>query len=369
MKLIYPNYENSIMNVSNSILKYYNVKNRYPSIEVLDEELQKGYNHVIYILLDGMGVNIIKKFLNKDDALNKHIKREITSVFPPTTVAATDAVLSATPPIVNGHLGWVQYFEKEDTNLIVFQNSDFYNKDLILKEDLRAKYLSFKRIGEQIKAQNSNVITNEFFPDFIENGSKSFNEEIERVLLVTHNTDKSFNYLYWTQPDLVEHQTGIYSDETKTILTNLNNDFTELIENINDDTIVICIADHGLTDIKPLPLFDNKKLISLLKRLPSIEPRAMNFFVKEGETKKFKTCFDQAYSKYYKLYTKQEILDSKLFGEGEKHQLIDMFLGDFIALATDKYMFSLNKEKSYVAHHAGMSEDEMMVPLIVYSKK
>ncbi|RKY52729.1 MAG: phosphodiesterase, partial [Candidatus Neomarinimicrobiota bacterium] len=178
-----------------------------------------------------------------------------------------------------------------------------------------------------------------------------------------------FNYLYWTQPDLVEHVTGIYSNETKEVITSLNNDFTELIENINDDTIVICIADHGLINVKELPLFDNKKLLSMLKRLPSIEPRATNFFVKEGLHKEFKNLFNENYSEYFKLYTKKEILDLGLFGKGNKHELIDMFLGDFLAIAIDNYMFSLGNGKGYIAHHAGMSEDEMIVPLIIYSKK
>jgi len=369
MKIIYPNYKNSILNVSNSILKFYGINNKYPSIISLDKELDKGYNHIIYILLDGMGTNLIKNLLKKEDSLRKYMHKEITSVFPPTTVAATDAVLSGLPPIVNGHLGWVQYFEKEDINLVVFQNYDFYNNNRIPNEDLRLKYLSFDRIGDQIHRQNPDVITNEFFPAFVKNGSASFSEEIERALLVTHNTDKSFSYLYWTEPDLIEHVSGIYSEETKKMMMNLNRDFTELIENTNDDTIVICIADHGLTDILDLPLFDNIDLLSMLKRLPSIEPRAINFFVKDGLHKDFENLFNKDYSKYYRLYTKQEILEKKLFGEGKPHKLINMFLGDYMALATDKYMFTLNKGKGHVAHHAGMSEDEMMVPLIIYSKK
>ena len=50
MKIVYPNYEDSIMNVSNSILKYYKVKNKYPSIKELDDELSKGYNHIIWTI-------------------------------------------------------------------------------------------------------------------------------------------------------------------------------------------------------------------------------------------------------------------------------------------------------------------------------
>ena len=127
MKIVYPNYKDSIMNVSNSILKSYGISNKYPSIELLDKELAKGFNHIVYILLDGLGANLINNLLTKNDSLNKYMRKEITSVFPPTTVAATDAVLSGVPPIVNGHLGWIQYFDKEDVNLVVFQNRDQYD--------------------------------------------------------------------------------------------------------------------------------------------------------------------------------------------------------------------------------------------------
>ncbi len=58
MRIIYPHYEDSIMNVSNSILKYYGVKNKYASIELLDDELKKGFNHIIYILMDGLGSSL-----------------------------------------------------------------------------------------------------------------------------------------------------------------------------------------------------------------------------------------------------------------------------------------------------------------------
>ena len=49
--------------------------------------------------------------------------------------------------------------------------------------------------------------------------------------------------------------------------------------------------------------------------------------------------------------------------------MINDFLGDFIAVAINNNMFVLNEGKSYKAHHAGLLEDEMMVPLIIYSKK
>lgn len=369
MIIKFPNYNNSIMNVSNSILKYYNVETDYNGIDILDEKLKKDYNHIIYILLDGMGSNIVKRLLNKTDGLRRYMRKEITSVFPPTTVAATDAVISGVPPIVNGHLGWVQYFPKEDVNMVVFQQRDHYDEDVIIDEDLREKYLSFKRIYEQIAEVNQNVNSSEIFPSFIEGGAESFSEQVDRVLTKVKNNDKTFTYIYWVQPDLYEHQFGVYSDEVKDVLVELNNSFEELIENVDDDTLVVCIADHGLTNVEPISLYKYSDIMSSLKRLPSLEPRAINFFVKDENIDGFRDMFNKHFENEYLLYSKKETLEMNLFGEGVPHPMIDDFLGDFIGIAISNSMFVLNDSNTHKAHHAGLLEDEMMVPLIIYSKK
>ena len=222
---------------------------------------------------------------------------------------------------------------------------------------------------EQISDINPNINSTEIFPSFVEDGAESFSEQVERVLTKIKNNDKTFTYIYWAQPDLFEHKYGIYSDEVKEELNVLNKSFEDLINNVDDDTLVVCLADHGLTDVETIDLFEYKDIMSSLKRLPSLEPRAINFFVKDEKINEFKDIFNSHFEKEYLLYTKQEVLDMKLFGDGTQHIMVDSFLGDFIGLAIDKYMFVLNQDKAYKAHHAGLLEDEMMVPLIIYSKK
>lgn len=368
MKIRKPNYHNSILNVSNTFLHHYGIPTDYNGLDLLEESLTKDIKHVIYVLLDGLGSNVVKYHLSDDDYLKKYMKDQITSVFPPTTVAATDSVLSGLPPISSGYIGWVQYFKKEDVNAIVFQNTDFYDSSNIIKTNLRDTYLSFKPITEQIQEKNPHIKTEIFFPSFIKGGSDTFAEEIDKALLTTHNTDQSFSYVYWTEPDLTQHKKGIYSSETKAVVQSLNNDFTSLCENISDDTLVVVIADHGLVDVQELPLFQYKDLTSLLLRKPSIEPRTTNFFVKEGMEELFEERFNSHFKQHYTLLSKDEFLQSGLLGQGPKHPMIDQFLGQFIAIAKTNKMFTMNQKSKYKAHHAGLSEDEMLVPLIVYKK-
>jgi hypothetical protein len=367
MSIKLPDYTNSILNVSNSFLKYYSIDTPYPSHPHLDSYLTEDINHIIYVLLDGLGSNIVTNILQDDDALKKYMKTEITSVFPPTTVAATNAVLSAKPPIQTGYLGWVQYFEKEDTDLIVFLNKDFYT-DKSFDVSLRDKYLKYDSIVDQINA-STDTSAKIIFPQQIGGVSKSFAHGIEQALLFTHNQDKSFTYLYWTEPDTTEHKTGIDSDTTKDLLKQLNKDFTTLIENVTDDTLVVVIADHGLTDVVEENISKHKDITDCLIRKPSIEPRAINFFVKGECLESFPSTFNKHFKDTYKLYTKQEFLESNLLGQGDPHPLVDSFLGDFIGIAVKNVMISINDSKIYKAHHAGLTCDEMMVPLIIYKKE
>ncbi|PKK96591.1 MAG: nucleotide pyrophosphatase, partial [Tenericutes bacterium HGW-Tenericutes-3] len=163
-KILYPDYENSILNVTASLLKHYHADTDYQTIPCLDESLKRHSKHVILVLLDGMGVNILNKYLKSEDFLQKNMKKIITSVFPPTTVAATNTVLSGLPPYSSGYLGWVQYFKHEKTNHTVFLDCDFYDESRVFKSSLREKYLSYKTIYDQIEQASPDVETYELFP-------------------------------------------------------------------------------------------------------------------------------------------------------------------------------------------------------------
>jgi hypothetical protein len=292
----------------------------------------------------------------------------ITSVYPPTTVAATNSVLSGLPPLSTGYLGWVQYFKKEDTNCTVFLNVDFYDSNRTFESVLREEYLSYPTIYDQIRKSSPHVKTYELFPSFRVNGYQTFVLQLEELKRITTSDEKNFTYVYWTDPDMTEHDFGIHSVDTKKVLQSLNEHVDLFAKEMNENTLLIVIADHGLVDVEGINLFEDEKLLGYLVRKPSIEPRTTNFFVKPAYKNHFKNEFDKKYGKHFKLLTRLEFLESNLLGYGKKHPMLHDFLGDYIAVATDKYMFNLNEVSSFKAHHAGLTKGEMEVPLIIYHK-
>ncbi|MFU8792823.1 MAG: alkaline phosphatase family protein [Acholeplasmataceae bacterium] len=362
-----PNYKHSIINISKSFLKHYQLYEKSDTHKALDQVLSKGYQHIVYMLLDGLGVNVIKKHLEPKDFLRKHLKDQITSVFPPTTVAATNAVLAANPPYTTGYVGWTQYFKTEDMHAMVFLDTDFYTGKKS-EYNLREKYLSYESITKKIEQKHQDVYVSELFPDFMPNGSKTFSEHVTKIKSIIKTYDASFTYVYWTEPDLSQHDFGIGHEKIKDVITDLNHQVETLAHSFDDDVLLVVIADHGLIDVTSIDLLKDALLMSCLKRMPSIEPRATNFYVHEDHHTNFKKHFNKTYKRYFKLYSKKALYNSGLLGTGEKHPLIDDFIGDFMAIAKGSYMFGLSKGTPFKAHHAGLTDAELRVPLIIYAK-
>lgn len=81
-------YNNSILSVSNSVLKHFSGMSQYATLSELDKILDKNYKNVVLMIIDGMGTAILKNNLPENSFLNRHILKNISSVFPPTTVSA-----------------------------------------------------------------------------------------------------------------------------------------------------------------------------------------------------------------------------------------------------------------------------------------
>lgn len=368
-RVMFPDYQHSILNVSNSILKYYGAPTHHETLESLDEELQEKKKHVFLILLDGMGMVTLNQHQEETKTFRKYLKTPISSVFPPTTVAATNAVLSAKTPLETGYIGWVQYFPNEEMHNVVFLDEDFYDVNKKAPFILRDQYLKYSTLYEQINQASPNVEIDELFPSFRPNGYLTFAEQLDKAVEISKRESETFTYIYWTDPDLTQHEYGVDSQETKEIMKKLDTTFEDFTKRVHKDSIIIVIADHGLINVEGINLLEYKEIMDTFRLMPSVEPRATAFYVKEEEKENFKQLFYNKFSHDdFLLLNHEEFLDMHYLGKGVAHPMIEEFIGDFMAIATGTKMIVLNHEKNFKAHHAGLTECEMSVPLILFKK-
>ena len=81
--------------------------------------------------------------------------------------------------------------------------------------------------------------------------------------------------------------------------------------------------------------------------------------------------FNELFGEYFVLLSKQDFLQSGLLGEGPQHNMVNEFIGDFVAIAISNKCISYLepngvKQDALIARHAGLTVEELNVPLILF---
>lgn len=363
----FPDYRNSIINVSCSIFNHFGIKCNHQTLPYLDRYLAKGYKNIVFMLFDGMGTDAIKYHLPKDSFLRKHFIKDISSVFPPTTTAATVSVESGLAPAEHGWLGWSLYFKEIDKIVNIFPNTIKDQGDVVAANfHVASKYIPYKNIGNTINevGYDKSYSVSPFGSLRISNHCELY----ETVKNICNKDGKKYIYTYWYQPDEIMHKTGCYSDNAKEIIVEINESVEKMCGEL-EDTLVIVTADHGHINVKYKFVCDYPNILKSLKRSTSIESRAVAFFVKEDCKKHFAEEFYKAFGDGFLLLSKDEVLSNGLFGDGIPHPRFHEFIGDYLAISISDTSIVYNHDsKQFISNHAGLTEKEMNIPLIVIEK-
>lgn len=362
------NYQECITNLACSIEKYFDLTPKHNTLPYVDKLLEeKKPENVVVILLDGLGSRILDRSLDENAFLRKHKVKEITSVFPATTTAATSSMQTGLNPVEHGYLGWNIYMEPIDKVITIYMNTE-KGKEVPDQDFLNIKdqYYKLHTIPERIEEEKKGRGI-ELFP-FQKDIYQGLDDMLEKIKNYTKEPGKKYIYAYNTEPDSTMHRLGPDSQEAKALIQE-RNDKIEALSKELDNTILFVIADHGHKKINNVYLEDYEDLFSLLKTTTSLEQRAVSFHVKDGKQDEFKKLFNQYFGQDFTLYTKEDVIESKLFGDGEEHPLFRSSLGDFIAIAedSDKSLVAPYDDVLY-SQHAGYSDDEVYIPLIIVDK-
>lgn len=364
--IVLPDFNNTFLNVISSIRKYYNYDYKYPTNKDIDKVLEgSNIKRVVIMILDGLGVNVLKN-LDNESILNKNVYKVINSIYPSTTSAATISIISGLAPIETSYTGWHNYLKEIKKDVVLFNGTNYYSDE---STGVNVKnYLPYEPFYKDM-----NIYGEEFMPAFAVNGAKTFKELLDNVNKGLSKNENCILYSYWDNPDTIMHISGTYSDQTKDVLKNMSLNLLEFSKTLNDDTLVIISADHGHIPVSEIPFYGIKELNDMLVRKPSNDSRCLSFKVKKEYYHLFPKVFDKYFKGIYKLVETKKAIASGYFGD-LKHSKVNpraiSFLGDYIALAINDYYFQTSPlAPTMLSHHAGITEEEMKVPLILIGGK
>lgn len=364
------NYNECLTNLACSIRKYFELNYKHNSLDYIDKILEDYKpKNVVTILCDGMGSNIMDRMLNPDSFLIKNRIKPITTVFPATTVAATTAMLTGYNPVESGMLGWDMYYKDLDKTITTYLNSlkeDPEHKPLQEAIEYNKKYMIRKPITTEIN-ESGKYEGYQLFP-FGENHYTDLDDMYNRIESLCKKEGRKYIYAYDIDPDHTMHEIGCDKEEIKNIINDINRRVEELSKKL-EDTIIFVVADHGHHNVINIHIKDYPDIEECLLRNTSLEPRAVNFFIKPDKKEKFKELFNKYFSNDFDLYDMEDVIESKLFGDGEENKIFRDALGDFLAIGkTDKTLL-YNGSEELKSQHAGYTDDEILVPLILIKTK
>lgn len=365
---------NTIVNLSNSILKHFGVTPFHNTIPTIDKILE-GHPKVAVMLFDGLGTYVIEKHLAENSFMRSHFVHKINATYPPTTVASTTGFLTAKFPKESGWMGWFQYHPDLKTNVQSFTNKRESDGVVLApkQDNLLFKFCPYQTIFELIGSRGVPVFDVKCFPVY-ENGPTSLDQANEMIDQKLDSADSCFLYFYWNRPDEEIHEFGVESEQVHECIKEINA-FVEKVTKEHPDTLFLTIADHALIDVEFFDICDHKDLYSLLTRPLSIEARTISMCVDEKNKNKFEELFNRYYGQYFLLLTRQETLDYDLFGVGEKNPYYDVFVGDYVALSISNYCLFASKEyadgqhHNFIGAHAGFKKEETEINISAYNIK
>ena len=263
----------------------------------------------------------------------------------------------------------------------MLKHQESYKKDSLTgaKIDVFDTVVNYEPIFEKIE-KASGVPAYEVTPGYSAKRCKrslkadNIDELTEHVNMLCKNPDEKFIFAYCDEPDHSFHKYGTDSDEVKSLMCSIQNKIEQMTENFVDDTLLIISADHGHLNIENVySTIDYPELWECMYMPASLESRTITFWIKENKKKIFEEFFHKTFKDEFLLLTKEEFLEQGFLGSGKKHPKIDDFLGNYVAISVDSSMIRL---ETFLADgkpvkkstHCGLTENEMEVPLIVFSK-
>ena len=364
------NYNECLTNLACSIRKYFNLPYNHNTIDYIDKILEDNKpKNVVTILFDGMGANILRRTLPENAFFISNLLKPITTVFPATTVAATTSMITGLNPVETGMLGWNMYYKDINKVITTYMNTekgDIYEVPLEEALEYKNKHMITKEITDEIN--EIGIYQGYKLYPFGENRYSDLDDMLNRLEELCCKEGKKYIYAYDTEPDHTMHDFGPDSEKTKNLIIERNEKVEKLTKKL-EDTVIFIVADHGHIKVDNIFLKNYPEIIDCLKMTTSIEQRAVNFFIKETKKEKFCTLFNKEFGSDFDLYPKEEIITNQLFGDGKENDIFKDALGDYLAIAKTNKCLLLDGDNIFYSQHAGYTDDEIYIPLIVVIKE
>jgi len=383
--MIKPDYETaSIVNLMSSILQGLGQhSNRHSALSALDNERLLRASNIVLLVIDGLGYNYLTNNA-PHSTLHSHLHSTLTTVFPSTTATAITTYMTGLAPQQHGLTGLFTYIQELGSILTVLPAKPRHIDSPLeeLNIDVPALYRHVP-IFNLLEA-DCHIITprNIAYSDYsLAHRGKARMKPYKNLTecfsltrdIIKSNASKKYIYTYWPQFDGMAHEKGVGSRDVADHFHEIDKTFSKFIEDIKGtNTLLIVTADHGIVDSGPshcIELEHHPALQSMLSMPLSGERRMAYCYVKADRHDDFTHYLAKNLAEQITVHPSRRLLEQHYYGLGPAHPQLHLRVGDFTLEMNKNYtiMDTLPGENHFyhIGTHGGLSDDEMLVPLII----
>lgn len=398
---LHPAYNGlSILNLPASLSKWLGAGDlHHPAINIPElDELAAGVEQVVCVLIDAVALHRFQQWISKPGSklstwMDRGLLGTLTSIVPSTTSAALTTLWTGRSPAEHGILGY-EIFLKEYgliANMITHAPASFdghagllYSAGLDPEQFLPVETIGphFRRADVDVHAYlhysiHGSGLSRMHYPAV---NAHSFAHPSDlwiavRTLANQTSESKRLIWVYYGGVDGLSHRHGPDSEQAGAEFLDFTDTMVhEFLEQINstvaDKTLVVLLADHGQLTTQKDPHYELRNHPDLSRRLhmmPTGENRLPYLYAQPGQTAAVEEYLERSWPGAFNTLPSSHALEAGLFGPGTPSPNTRDRLGDLTVIThQDAYLWWAAKENPLIGRHGGVSQEEMLVPLLAF---
>jgi hypothetical protein len=367
----------------------------------LSSLLDKEFQHVILLLVDGLGLNAFQQYALDRSAeqwstgvwralWRDAIAAALTSTVPSTTCTALTSLWTGRSPLEHGVLGyelWLKEYSLVANMIRLVPNMlDYENGSLLRAGFDPESFLPVPVLGTHLR--QAGILPRAFLHTSIAGSGLSrmnhkgaepiayqttedlFNQLYQALEL--KSGAKSYSFAYWSVMDSNSHRYGPGDDRVWLDFAHFSRMFERFFKRIQTlrkgKTLLLVTGDHGQVFTpfhEEYNLRNHRDVLDHLTIYPSGENRLAYLFARPRHEENLRYLIERRWPDQFLVVRSTEALQAGLMGGGQVYPRALDRVGDWMLIPRrDAYWWWADKENTLLGRHGGLSADEMLVPLL-----
>ena len=382
-----PNYhDGSLVNLMSSIAHGLGGESAYAPLPALPPDEVAASKNVVLLVLDGLGYEYLLKN-GQNTVLTDHLRGSMTSVFPSTTAAAITTFATGLAPQQHAITGWFMHLKELGAVAAILPFRSRYGGPVFSQAGVKPELIfHLKPLSTTLAVASYAVMPKVLVKSDYNQATagstrlvpyRNWRDLRQIITKIIHSdSQRKYIYAYWPEFDALSHRHGNASQPVANHFGQLARQLSLFFKMLEQtDTTFIITADHGFVDAgesHTIYLKDHPALLETLTLPLCGEGRVAYCYVRPAKAAQFEAYVSEQLADKCDLWRSEEAIARNYFGLFDPNPRLFDRVGDFILVMKENYVLKdsvlAEVRHKHIGHHGGVSEEEMMVPLIVVKK-